>query len=74
MRETERERERQKEKKGKENWEMKNLLLEERVRRKICISRKVVVRGVIVTVVGNRHGDTSSNPGRDCISHSVYII
>ena len=22
-------------------------------------------RGVIVIVVGNRHGDTSSNPGRD---------
>ena len=22
-------------------------------------------RGVIVTVVGNEHGDTSSNPGRD---------
>ena len=24
-----------------------------------------VARGVIVIVVGNEHGDTSSNPGRD---------
>ena len=24
-------------------------------------------RGVIVIVVGNEHGDTSSNPGRDCL-------
>ena len=25
----------------------------------------VCVRGVVVIVVGNGHGDTSSNPGRD---------
>ena len=25
----------------------------------------------MVIVVGNRHGDTSSNPGRDLISHST---
>ena len=28
-------------------------------------------RGVMVIVVGNEHGDMSSNPGRDCISHST---
>ena len=31
-------------------------------------------RGVIVIVVGNEHGDTSSNPGRDCISHSTNTL
>ena len=24
-------------------------------------------RGLMVIVVGNEHGDTSSNPGRDCL-------
>ena len=28
-------------------------------------SRYGGARGVMVIVVGNRHGDTSSNPGRD---------
>ena len=28
-------------------------------------------RGVMVIVVGKGYGDTSSNPGRDCISHST---
>ena len=28
-------------------------------------------RGVMVIVRGNGHDDTSSNPGRDCISHST---
>ena len=27
--------------------------------------RLITARGVMVIVVGNRHGDTSSNPGRD---------
>ena len=27
------------------------------------------VCGVIVTVIENGHGRTSSNPGRDCVSH-----
>ena len=31
-------------------------------------------RGVMVIVVGNGHGDTSSNPGRDCISHSTNTL
>ena len=32
-------------------------------------------RGVIVIVVGNEHGDTSSNPGRThCISHSTNTL
>ena len=32
-------------------------------------------RGVMVIVVGNEHGDTSSNPGRiDCISHSTNTL
>ena len=31
-------------------------------------------RGVMVIVLGNRHGDTSSNPGRDCISHSTNTL
>ena len=26
---------------------------------------KLIARGVMVIVVGNGHGDTSSNPGRD---------
>ena len=30
--------------------------------------------GVMVIVVGNGHGDTSSNPGRDCISHSTNTL
>ena len=34
-----------------------------------------VVRGVMDAVVGNRHGDTISNPGRnDCISHSANTL
>ena len=31
-------------------------------------------RGVMVMVVGNGHGDTSSNPGRDCISDSTNTL
>ena len=31
-------------------------------------------RGVIVIVVGNGHGDTSSNPEQDCISHSSNTL
>ena len=31
-------------------------------------------RGVVVIVVGNEHGDTSSNPGQDCISHSTNTL
>ena len=30
-----------------------------------CMSSIVGSRGVMATVVGNGHGDTSSNPGRD---------
>ena len=30
--------------------------------------------GVIVIVVGNGYGDASSNPGRDCISHSTNTL
>ena len=30
-----------------------------------CINQNGGARGVIVIVVGNGHGDTSSNPGRD---------
>ncbi len=32
---------------------------------KLCKQEKGGARGVIVIVVGNEHGDTSSNPGRD---------
>ena len=28
-------------------------------------------RGVMVIIVENELGDTSSNPGRDCISHTL---
>ena len=31
-------------------------------------------RGVMVIVVGIEHDDTSSNPGRDCISHSTNTL
>ena len=31
-------------------------------------------RGVMVIVVGIGHGDTSSNPERDCISHSTNTL
>ena len=31
-------------------------------------------RGVMVIVVGNEHGDMSSNPGRDCISRSTNTL
>ena len=32
-------------------------------------------RGVMVIIVGNGHGDTSSNPGEtDCISHSTNTL
>ena len=30
-----------------------------------CIKSHQGARGVMVIVVGNAHGDTSSNPGRD---------
>ena len=30
--------------------------------------------GVMVIVVENGHGDTSSNPGRDCISHCTNTL
>ena len=30
--------------------------------------------GVMVIVIGNRHEDTSSNPGWDCISHSTNTL
>ena len=30
--------------------------------------------GVMVIVAGNGHGDTSSNPEADCISHSTNIF
>ena len=34
------------------------------------------IRGVVVTVIGNGHGDTSSNPGQDYLhfSHSINIL
>ena len=32
---------------------------------KVIIRRNEGARGVMVIVVGNGHGDTSSNPGRD---------
>ena len=28
----------------------------------------------MIIVVGNGHDDTSSNPGRDCISHSTNTL
>ena len=31
-------------------------------------------RGVMVIVVGNRHGDTSSNPGRDWLHFIIALI
>ena len=31
-------------------------------------------RGVMLIVVENGHGDTSSNPERDCISHSTNTL
>ena len=31
-------------------------------------------RDVIVIVVGNGHDDTTSNPGRDCITHSTNTL
>ena len=31
-------------------------------------------RGVMVIVVGNGHGDTSSNPGRDNITFHIALI
>ena len=31
-------------------------------------------RGVVVIAVGNEHGDTSSNPGRDCIAFHIALI
>ena len=31
-------------------------------------------RGVMVIIVGNGHGDASSNPGRDCISHRTNTL
>ena len=31
-------------------------------------------RGVIVIVVGNEHGDTSSNPGRDLLHFHIALI
>ena len=31
-------------------------------------------RGVMVIIVGNGHGDTSSNPEADCISHSTNTL
>ena len=31
-------------------------------------------RGVMAIVIGNGHGDTSSNPGRDCISYSTNTL
>ena len=30
--------------------------------------------GVMVIVIGNGHCDTSSNPGRDCISHNTNTL
>ena len=30
-------------------------------------------RGVVVNLAGNGHGDTSSNPGRDCL-HSTDTL
>ena len=36
---------------------------------KLCFINSYIggARGVMVFVVGNGHGDTSSNPGRDCL-------
>ncbi len=31
-------------------------------------------RGVMVIVVGNEHGDTSSNPGQDCFAFHIVLI
>ena len=31
-------------------------------------------RGVMVNIIGNGHGDASSNPGGDCISHSTNTL
>ena len=40
------------------------------------ITRSIIggAGGVMVIVIGNEHGDTSSNPRRDCISHSTNTI
>ena len=40
----------------------------------IIIRREGAAHGVMVIVVGNGHGNTSSNPGRDCISHSTNTL
>ena len=37
----------------------------DRVKNKLTVSIAEGARGVMVIVVGNGHGDTSSNPGRD---------
>ena len=39
------------------------------------VNTKICARGVMVIVVGNEHGDTSSSPGRDnYISRSTNIL
>ena len=40
------------------------LIISALLKRELCFS-SIDVRGVVVIVVGNGHGDTSSNPGRD---------
>ena len=40
----------------------------------IYIYRFGGARGVMVIVLGNGHVDTSSNPGRDCISHCTNTL
>ncbi len=37
-------------------------------------SDKFYARGVMVIVVGNGHGDTSSNPERDCLHFTLYNV
>ncbi len=36
----------------------------DRTKQIVCIHIYIYARGVMVIVIGNRHGDTGSNPGR----------
>ena len=40
----------------------------------MAINNVADARGVIAIVIRNGYDDTSSNPGRDCISHSTNTL
>ena len=53
-------------------WPMFNSIIDETLQYLEQFNSMLIARGVMVIVVGNGHGDTSSNPGRYWLHFTLH--